>query len=153
MINNFLTLFLSIKATKAILEGTKARAINNFSGYYYAWCKVGHFTKQLNGLNHSWPRYQMQWWGRKPQEKAFCGMPPESGWGEGGEEAGWDNWEVEAGCGAGTTCKVLCQQKAHGVQHEVSKADEGTQGKLIENTSYFGVGVYNLEHHKWKIWC
>jgi hypothetical protein len=63
------------------------------------------------------------------------GMPRGSGrWGGGrGEEGGrGGDREVEADRGEGIARKVPRQREAHGVQHEISKADERTQGKTMK---------------------
>jgi hypothetical protein len=50
-IRNFLTLFLSIEVTKAMLEATCARTNADVAGYAYAQRKVDIFTEQLNESN------------------------------------------------------------------------------------------------------
>ena len=50
-IRNFLTLFLSIEVTKAMLEASCARANADAAGYAYAQRKVDIFTEQLNESN------------------------------------------------------------------------------------------------------
>ncbi len=50
-IRNFLTLFLSIEVTKAMLEEMNARASGDAPGYDYARRKVDLFTEQLNESN------------------------------------------------------------------------------------------------------
>jgi hypothetical protein len=50
-IRNFLTLFLSIEVTKAVLEASCAKANADVAGYAYAQRKVDIFTKQLNESN------------------------------------------------------------------------------------------------------
>ncbi len=60
------------------------------------------------------------------------------GWEGGGEEGGQGDQEVEAGRGEGITRKVPRQQEAHGVLHEVLKADERTQGKSKKKCCIWG---------------
>ena len=50
-IRNFLTLFLSIEVTKAMLEAANARASGHVPGHDYARRKVDLFTEQLNESN------------------------------------------------------------------------------------------------------
>jgi hypothetical protein len=50
-IRNFLTLFLSIEVTKAMLEASCAKANADAAGYAYAQRKVDIFTEQLNESN------------------------------------------------------------------------------------------------------
>jgi hypothetical protein len=50
-IRNFLTLFLSIEVTKAMLEAANARASGHAPGHDYARRKVDLFTEQLNESN------------------------------------------------------------------------------------------------------
>jgi hypothetical protein len=50
-IRNFLTLFLSIEVTKAIIEASNARASGDVSGCDFAQRKVDLFTEQLNESN------------------------------------------------------------------------------------------------------
>ena len=50
-IRNFLTLFLSIEVTRAMLEAANARASGDVPGHDYARRKVDLFTEQLNESN------------------------------------------------------------------------------------------------------
>ncbi len=50
-IRNFLTLFLSIEVTRAMMEATNAKEINDDVAYAFAQQKVELFTKQLNESN------------------------------------------------------------------------------------------------------
>jgi hypothetical protein len=50
-IRNFLTLFLSIEVTKAMLEASNARDRGDVSAHAFAQSKVDLFTKQLNESN------------------------------------------------------------------------------------------------------
>jgi hypothetical protein len=50
-IRNFLTLFLSIEVTKAMLEAANAKENNDSAGYAFAQGKVDLFTQQLNESN------------------------------------------------------------------------------------------------------
>ena len=50
-IRNFLTLFLSIEVTKAMLEASNAKENGDSPGYVFAQRKVQLFTEQLNESN------------------------------------------------------------------------------------------------------
>ncbi|KAL3827199.1 LOW QUALITY PROTEIN: hypothetical protein ACHAXA_006754, partial [Cyclostephanos tholiformis] len=50
-IRNFLTLFLSIEVTKAVLKASSSRANDDIAGYTFAQRKVDIFTQKLNESN------------------------------------------------------------------------------------------------------
>lgn len=50
-IRNFLTLFLSIEVTRAMMEAATAKEVDDDAAYVFAQQKVDLFTKQLNESN------------------------------------------------------------------------------------------------------